>query len=270
MRLAPEGRPFVVGLLVPAALAWIAALLVPGTAALLVAGALTLLGLFTAFFFRDPTRDGVVEPGMVLAPADGRVVEVAVLDADEAPHFLRGPCRRISVFLSIFDVHVQRAPVSGRVAHRDYRPGSYAVAWKPKASEENERSDVGLETPAGRVLVRQIAGLVARRIVTDPEVGERVERGRRIGLIRFGSRVDLFLPREWPVVCAPGERVRAGLTALGTVPADDPAPEPTARPDDSAPEPTEPADEPAPEPPTPGRSTEPGEPADADGPPGTS
>lgn len=229
MRLAPEGRPFVVGLLVPAVLAWTAALWLPGTAASLVAGALTLLALFVVFFFRDPARSTPTEPGLVVAPADGRVVEVAEVDE---PAFLEGRCRRISVFLSIFDVHVQRAPLSGRVAHRDHRPGGYAVAWKPKASEENERADVGIAAGAGRpgdgppsrVLVRQIAGLVARRIVTDPSVGDRVERGDRIGIIRFGTRVDLFLPLEWPVECAPGDRARAGLTVLAREPGGGSAP----------------------------------------------
>jgi phosphatidylserine decarboxylase len=114
----------------------------------------------------------------------------------------------------VFDVHVQRSPVTGPIEHRDYRPGKYAVAWLDKASEDNEQASLGISTDKGRVLVRQIAGLVARCIITDPAEGDRVERGRRIGLIRFGSRVDLFLPIEWEVTCKVGDRVRVGATVL--------------------------------------------------------
>jgi phosphatidylserine decarboxylase len=142
---------------------------------------------------------------------------IDVSDVDE-PTFLGGAARRISIFLSVFDVHVQRAPVSGTVAYRSYRPGKYAVAWLEKASEDNEQSSLGIATPAGRVLVRQVAGLVARRIVTDPAEGERVERGARIGLIRFGSRVDLFLPAAWEVTCSVGDRARVGATVLARQP----------------------------------------------------
>jgi phosphatidylserine decarboxylase len=131
-----------------------------------------------------------------------------------------GPARRISIFLSVFDVHVQRAPVSGTVEHRSYRPGKYAVAWLDKASEDNEQASLGITTPYGRVLVRQIAGLVARRIITDPAEGDRVARGDRIGLIRFGSRVELFLPLDWEITCAVGDRVRVGLTVLARQPAE--------------------------------------------------
>lgn len=114
----------------------------------------------------------------------------------------------------MFDVHVQRAPVSGTVEQRIYRPGAYAVAWADKASEDNEQASLGIATENGRVLVRQIAGLVARRIITDPSEGDAVERGRRFGLIRFGSRVDLFIPAHWEVLCAVGDRVKVGATPL--------------------------------------------------------
>jgi phosphatidylserine decarboxylase len=109
--------------------------------------------------------------------------------------------------------------VSGTVEHRVHRPGKFAVAWLEKASEDNEQASLGISTPHGRVLVRQIAGLVARRIVTDPAVGDRVERGERIGIIRFGSRVDLFVPLDWELTCAVGDRARVGSTPLARVPA---------------------------------------------------
>jgi phosphatidylserine decarboxylase len=153
---------------------------------------------------------------VVVAPGEGRVIEIKEL---HEPSFLRATARRITIFLSVFDVHVQRAPVSGVVEHKDYKRGKFAVAWLEKASEDNEQASLGIATPHGRVLVRQIAGLVARRIVTDPAEGDLVERGERIGIIRFGSRVDLFVPLEWEITCKVGDRARVGATGLARVPA---------------------------------------------------
>ncbi len=216
MRFAREGYPFIGIGLVLAALGWWGwAVELGGLASQVLAPALTLLALFTLWFFRDPERLIPEEPGLVLAPGEGRVIRV---EETEEPTFLGSRCRKISIFLSVFDVHVQRAPVAGTVEHRVYRPGKYAVAWADKASEDNEQASLGLATPAGRVLVRQIAGLVARRIVTYPREGQEVARGERIGLIRFGSRVDLFLPLEWEVVCAPGDRAVCGRTVLARYP----------------------------------------------------
>jgi len=221
MSFAREGLPFIAAGTVLAAAGWLGAWTGAGGAWMLaIAAALTVLALFTTWFFRDPRRPIPDAPGLVLAPGEGRVILVG--EADE-PTYLGGRCRKISIFLSIFDVHVQRAPLSGTVEHRSYKPGAYAVAWLDKASEDNEQASIGLATPHGRVLVRQIAGLVARRIVTDPAEGDRVERGQRIGLIRFGSRVDLFLPLEWEVACAVGDRARVGVTVLARQPVEAPA-----------------------------------------------
>ena len=217
MRFAAEGYPFMAAGAVPALAAWAAVALGSGGTAMLVGALLlSLLAAFVAFFFRDPRHALPQDPAAVLAPGQGRIVDVREV---EEPTFLGGACRRISIFLSIFDVHVKRAPVSGIVEHRTYRPGTYAVAWLEKASEDNEQASIGISTPGGKVLVRQIAGLVARRIVTDPSEGDPVERGSRIGLIRFGSRVDLFLPLDWEVTCAVGDRAVAGLTTLARQPA---------------------------------------------------
>jgi phosphatidylserine decarboxylase len=147
----------------------------------------------------------------VVAPGQGKVI---LVEEAHEPTYLAGPCRKVSIFLNVFDVHVQRSPVSGTVEHRVYKPGKYAVAWADKASEDNEQASLGLGTPSGRILVRQIAGLVARRIVTDHEVGQDVARGDRIGLIRFGSRVDVFFPLDWEVLCQVGDRVVVGVTPL--------------------------------------------------------
>lgn len=213
--IAPEGRPFILATMLPAAAAWSLAIWTGHPAATTLAAVLTLLGFFVVYFFRDPPRAIPADPGAVLAPAHGRVVEIVEVDE---PEFFQGRCRRISIFLSVFDVHVQTAPVTGRVSHRSYHPGGYAVAWHPKASEENERAGLGIATPSGKVLVRQIAGLVARRIVTDFEVGDQVVRGHRVGIIRFGSRVDTFLPLEWPVTCAVGDITRSGETIIARIP----------------------------------------------------
>ena len=216
MRFAREGYPFIAGAVVLAALGWIGwALGFGGLAGQVVAPTFTVLALFVLWFFRDPERRVSAEAGLVVAPGDGRVIRVE--DVHE-PTWLGGPCRKISIFLNVFDVHVQRAPVGGHVGHRVYRPGKYAMAWLDKASEDNEQASVGLSTPSGRVLVRQIAGLVARRIVTYPVEGQDIARGERIGLIRFGSRVDMFFPLEWEVTCAVGDRAVGGITVLARQP----------------------------------------------------
>lgn len=217
MRFAREGRPFM--LIAAVAAAATLAMAVRSPIAAWAAVPVTALALLVFYFFRDPERQIPEEPGLVLAPGDGKVIEI--VDVDE-PSFFEGPCRRISIFLSIFNVHVQRAPVSGSVVHRAYNPGGFAVAWHPKASEENEQSSIGVMTDSGRLLVRQIAGLIARRIITYPQEGQTLERGERIGLIRFGSRVDLFIPLEWPVECAVGDRAVGGTTVMARQPA--PAP----------------------------------------------
>ena len=214
VRFAREGYPFILAGLIAAALAWAA---VPAWDArmALPASALTVLAGFVCYFFRDPERNAPAENGTVLAPADGKIIDVREVGE---PSFFGGRCRRITIFLNVFNVHVQRAPVSGRVVHREYRAGEYAVAWHPKASEVNEQASLGLGAPAGRVLVRQIAGLIARRIVTYPEIGDDVRQGDRIGLIRFGSRVDLFIPHDWPVCCEVNDKVRGGSTVCARFP----------------------------------------------------
>ncbi|HSH75394.1 MAG TPA: phosphatidylserine decarboxylase family protein [Longimicrobiales bacterium] len=215
MRLAREGYPFVGAALFFAAIAWALAARAGSPAHLMAAVPLTALALFVLWFFRDPVRALPEAADLVIAPGEGRIIDIVEI---EEPTFLRSTARRITIFLSVFDVHVQRAPVTGTVEHKSYKRGKYLVAWLEKASEENEQSSLGITTPVGRVLVRQIAGLVARRIVTDPREGDSVERGQRIGLIRFGSRVDLFLPLDWEVTCTVGDRARVGVTPLARLP----------------------------------------------------
>ena len=172
-----------------------------------------IVALFVLYFFRDPERTIPLGEDIVVSPADGRVMSVGPVGGEG---FVGGTATRVTIFLSVFNVHVQRAPLGGRVGHYSYQAGRYLAAWREEASSSNERASLGIETEAGPVLVRQIAGLVARRIVTYPREGDRVDKGDRIGLIRFGSRVDLFLPAAWPITVAPGDVVRGGETQVAT------------------------------------------------------
>jgi phosphatidylserine decarboxylase len=162
-------------------------------------------------FFRDPERAGPRGDEIVLAPADGKVVSVT--DMDE-PAFFGERATRISIFMNVFDCHVNRYPTDGSVAYRHYQSGRFLHAADEKASADNEQSSIGLATQHGKVLVRQIAGLIARRIVTDHAVGATVRQGERLGMIRFGSRVDLFLPRGTRVLVREGDRTRVGVTEV--------------------------------------------------------
>lgn len=182
----------------------------------LLAFVLTLLAIWVAYFFRDPERTGQRGTHLVIAPADGKIVQIA--DVDE-PAFLQSKARRVSIFMNVFDVHVNRYPVSGTVRYVHYNKGRFINAATDKASLENEQSSVGLETGSHRVLVRQIAGLIARRIVTYGKLGERVTQGDRMGIIRFGSRVDVFVPREAQVLVQTSQTTVAGVTVLAELPA---------------------------------------------------
>ena len=178
--------------------------------------ALAVGGLaFTLFFFRDPERTPPLDAreNGIVAPADGRVV--AIVDEEE-PLYLKGPAQRISIFLSPLDVHVNRVPARGVIEHAKYRPGDYLVAWHPKASDKNERSEFGLRHPNGtKLLFKQIAGAVARRIEYGLEEGDTVETGQRFGIVKFGSRMDLLVPPSVDLNVNEGQTVRAGTTVLG-------------------------------------------------------
>jgi phosphatidylserine decarboxylase len=169
---------------------------------------LLVLGAFVLFFFRDPERTPPSDPDVIVSPADGRVMEVV----EEA----RGdnPGRRISVFLSIFDVHVNRAPVAGRIAAMEYRKGRFNAAMRGRASEENEQNVIHVSSERGEIVFKQIAGWVARRILCWKAVGDSVTRGERVGMIRFGSRVDIWLPDRVEILVRPGQHVAGGSSVL--------------------------------------------------------
>ncbi|MFB3132224.1 MAG: phosphatidylserine decarboxylase family protein [Rhodothermales bacterium] len=180
------------------------------------AGAALMLG-FILYFFRDPQRSAPAGAGsLLLAPADGKVVVVKEV---EEPLYLKGPARQISIFLSPLDVHVNRIPADGVIEFDQYVSGDYLVAWHPKASEKNERSQLGLRHPSGlRILFKQIAGAVARRVVYHVTVGDTVKAGQRFGIVKFGSRMDVLVPRTVEVEVEVGDQVRAGETILGRLP----------------------------------------------------
>lgn len=177
----------------------------------LLAIVLTLLALWVAYFFRDPERTGERGNDVVISPADGRVVMITEVDE---PAFLHGRAIRVSIFMNVFNVHVNRYPVSGIVRFVHYNPGKFLNAAVEKSSLENEQMSVGLEHGGTRILVRQIAGLIARRIVTYSREGESVEQGERMGIIRFGSRVDVFLPLTAAIDVTVGATTFAGSTRL--------------------------------------------------------
>lgn len=175
------------------------------------------LGLaFVLYFFRDPPRRVPTEPGLLVSPADGTVVEIATLDHDE---FVGGPAVRIGIFLSVFNVHINRAPADSRVIRLRYSPGPFLNALNPESAIRNENLWIGLEEDGPghrRLVVRQIAGLIARRIVCNLRSGERVERGAKFGMIKLGSRTELVFPQEQAlsVLVRVGQKVKGGVTPM--------------------------------------------------------
>jgi len=208
VRFAPEGWIFIVPVILLAGAAfligwWIAA------------AVLVLLFLFLVNFFRDPHRAGSERHVDVLSPADGTVVQIKdVPDGDVWP----GLTRQVSIFMSVFDVHVNRAPISGKIVHYRYNPGKKIAAFAEKSSTENEQNLIVLEdSRGGRVAFKQIAGLLARRIVFDKKEGDEVVRGERIGMIKFGSRVDIFFPADAVIHVQMREKVKVGLTVIAEI-----------------------------------------------------
>lgn len=178
----------------------------------------------SAVFFRDPDRAVPQRPGLILAPADGRVVSIAPAVPPAELGLGPEPRTRVATFLSVFDVHVNRAPAAGRIRRIAHHPGAFLNAATDKASEENERNAILLELPDGRTIaVVQIAGLIARRIVCEVREGQDVRTGERIGLIRFGSRVDLYLPEHASPLVAVGQRMVAGETVIADLASTEPA-----------------------------------------------
>lgn len=211
MNFAREGLPFIIIASALALGAFALALLRRSWPLWLIAFLLTVIAIWVAYFFRDPERTGARGDSLVIAPADGRVVMITDI---EEPSFVHGKATRVSIFMNVFNVHVNRYPVNGTVRYVHYNPGKFVNAARDKASLDNEQASVGIESGPHRVLVRQIAGAIARRIVTYSKDGDRAQQGDRFGLIRFGSRVDVFVPTGSTVHVKIGEKTTAGTTLL--------------------------------------------------------
>lgn len=177
----------------------------------LIVVSLAFLG-FTTYFFRDPERTTPKGENLIIAPADGKVIVIKNIHDDE---FFHSDVQQISIFMSPLNVHVNRNPISGVVRYARYVHGEYFAAFKDKASEKNEQMIIGIEGKQERVMLKQIAGFIARRIVCGLKVGDRVKKGERFGMIKFGSRVDVFLPISASVRVTVGARAVAGETVLG-------------------------------------------------------
>lgn len=202
MRIDAAGYPFVLGALVLAFFSfWLSS----------VAGvALLLLTAFFLFFFRDPDRNTVVDTNSVLAPADGRII-IAGQPTGKSPS---GTWKQVSIFLSPIDVHVNRVPYSGKVTHLEYHPGQFLPAYKPDAGDLNEYTEIWLTRNGVTIVMRQIVGILARRIVCRMKVGDNVQSGDRFGIMKFGSRMDLFLPHTAKLLVSPKDKVIGGISVL--------------------------------------------------------
>jgi len=212
--MAKDGVPFVLGSFGVAILC-VALWLVLRWEVWRVLGVISFVfGAFCAYFFRDPDRAIPQEAGAVVSPGDGKVVEIVAED----DRYVGKGAQRVSIFLSLFDVHVNRVPVSGSVAGVTYNPGKYLLAFDEKASANNEQTHIGIKSERGPVAFKQIAGFIARRIVCTLTPGDSVRIGDRCGLIRFGSRVDILLPPGAMLRVQRGQRVRGGETIVGLLP----------------------------------------------------
>lgn len=210
--IAREGVALIIGGVLATALLALAAARWSSLLLLLVAAVVGVLTLFTVYFFRDPDRQIVGERGVLLAPADGRVLAVEKV----TDPFVGGDAIKISIFLSLFDVHINRVPTDGVVTSVEYHKGRFLPAYRPEASCDNQCCEIGLVAGAGqRLVVRQLTGAIARRIVCRLRQGDRVVAGQRFGMIRFGSRTELIVPADSEIDVTPGDHVRAGETLIG-------------------------------------------------------
>ncbi|UCG62440.1 MAG: phosphatidylserine decarboxylase family protein [Candidatus Zixiibacteriota bacterium] len=227
--IAREGlHIIVIGLVITAGLV-VVATRYDSRSALVLSLVFGLLTVFSIFFFRDPVRKITASDGCLVAPADGRVI--AVESIPDHP-YIGGPAVKVSIFLSIFDVHVNRVPASGRIDYVSYNPGKFFAAFKDKASHLNEQTEIGMTASRGhKIIFKQIAGLIARRIVCRLEAGDEVSAGDRFGIIRFGSRAELIFPAESDVRVKLGQHVAGGKSQIGYLPPenDNPIEESNAR-----------------------------------------
>lgn len=209
-----EGVGLIIGMILFTAIVTTGAIVTSYWHLRIFAGVSAVATLLIINFFRDPDRDIPADPKYVLSPADGKVVEIKEEFENE---YLKELTQRVSIFLSVFDVHVNRVPIAGRVGYFRYKKGSFVQAYKSEASSVNEQTIIGIENQKTKILFKQIAGLIARRIVCDIREGHVVKAGERFGMIKFGSRVDIFLPRDVEVEVTVNQKVKAGESIIGVI-----------------------------------------------------
>lgn len=197
------------------AVAIIIAIFIPGWLTFILLGLTLAVWIVILNFFRDPDRVALDQPGLVVGPCDGKVVSIDLMKEEQ---YMEVDTIRVGIFLSLFDVHVQRIPLAGEVTMVDYKPGKFLQAFRPEASDVNEFIAMQINTPYGNLLVKQIAGILARRCINFAKPGDLVRTGIRFGHIKFGSRVDLFLPSKAIVEIAVGDKVIGGLTPIAQLP----------------------------------------------------
>ncbi|QQR96764.1 MAG: phosphatidylserine decarboxylase family protein [Sphingobacteriales bacterium] len=180
----------------------------------IILGFTSFIFLFSVYFFRNPKRRILIDVNKIISPADGKVV---VMEEVYEPEYFNDKRLQISIFMSPSNVHVNRVPIAGAVKYAKYHDGKYLVAWHPKSSTENERTSIVIENNSIDVLLRQIAGKVARRIIYYVKEGDKVEQGNDLGFIKFGSRVDLFLPIDTKINVQLGQKVKGGITVIGEI-----------------------------------------------------
>ena len=224
MPIRAEGSPFIIGVAVVATLITLLSILYPGVLLQVLVVASWVLFILIINFFRDPERVTPVDVNRIISPADGKVIDIRTVRED---NFIKGDVSRISIFMSVFDVHVNRAPIEGTIAYVDYKKGDFRAAYSEEASLANEQMSIGFRKKSengasgnvSRVMIKLIAGYVARRIIFFKNMDEMVQQGERISMIKFGSRVEVYLPPEWEVLIKKGERVKAGesiMARMGT------------------------------------------------------
>ena len=209
--MAKEGTPFVIGFFIFFLIFVLLAYFTSSTVLGVIAGLFLMLTLFTVYFFRDPDRTSPAGENVILSPSDGRVVAIQPY----SDSYVGKKAVRVSVFLNIFNVHVNRSPCDGIVMNSKYKPGKFLPAFDPKTSEENEQTIIDIKHKDFKLRMKQIAGLIARRIVNHLRPGDHVTRGDRFGLIRFGSRMDIIFPAEVEVKVELKQKVFGGKTVIG-------------------------------------------------------
>jgi len=176
-----------------------------------ISALLAVLTIFLTFFYRNPSRTIPVDERLILSNADGKVLSIEDIENE----FIGGKGHKVSIFLSVFNVHINRTPAAGTVAYTEYNPGKFFPAFKPAASDQNEQSETGLKTPFGNIIFKQISGILARRIENDLNDNQKVKAGQIYGMIHFGSRAELFLPENVEIEVEVGDAVKGGVSPIG-------------------------------------------------------